>query len=154
MQTKTEELEKSKKTYLCYSLDNELFAIKTSRVFNIIELVKITKVPKSPDYMKGVFNLRGKVLPVVDIRLKFQMSGISYTKDTCIVVINTKYEEEMVEIGILVDSVKSVLEINEEKILAPPDIGAKYKSKYIKGIINIDSQFCKIVNIDEVFFKN
>jgi len=97
-------------TYLSFRLGEEVFAINVSKVLNILEMKPITRVPKSPEYMKGVINLRGTVLPVVDLRLKFSLPENEITVDTNIIVLNIDKEGEPVTLGILVDSVKEVLE--------------------------------------------
>ena len=97
-------------------------------------MTKITEVPKSPDYMKGVINLRGAVLPVIDTRIKFGMTPTEYTTNTCIVVMEVEMEGDMVQVGALVDSVQAVLELDEAQIQPPPSIGSKYKSEFIYGM--------------------
>jgi len=111
----------------------------------------ITNVPKSPDYIKGVINLRGNVLPVVDLRIKFGMPEITITKDTCILVLQIELEGENVMLGALVDSVKAVLEINEDNMESSPSIGSKYKVEFIKGMWRVDESFIMILNIDLIF---
>lgn len=147
----TEE-KKTISSYLSFKLEDELFAANVHKVLNILELVKITKVPRSPEYMKGVINLRGSVLPVVDIRRKFGLKPIEYTKNTVILVLNVKVEGETIDVGALVDSVQEVFEIKEEEILPPPSIGAKYKSKFIEGMFKKDEEeFIMILNMDRIF---
>ena len=98
-------------SFISFKLGEEYFAISVSQVLNILQLVQITKVPTAPDYMKGVINLRGTVLPIIDIRMKFGMDPIQYQRDTVILVLNVVIENEKVDAGILVDSVKEVFEI-------------------------------------------
>jgi len=139
-------------SYLSFKLDDELFAANVSKVINILELVKITKVPQSPEYMKGVINLRGKVLPIVDIRIKFGMSALEFKKETVILVLNVEIEGETIEVGALVDSVQEVIEINNTEILPPPAIGAKFKSKFIDGVYkHSQEQFIMLINLDKIF---
>ena len=114
--------------------------------------MQITKVPTAPDYMKGVINLRGTVLPIIDIRMKFGMDPIQYQRDTVILVLNVVIENEKVDAGILVDSVKEVFEIKKEEIMPPPGIGSKYKSKFIEGIYKMsDERFVMLLDIDKIF---
>ncbi len=138
-------------SYLTFKLGDEAFAAHVSRVINILEMVRITAVPRSPEYMKGVINLRGNVLPVIDTRIKFGLSATEFTKNTCIIVMNINIEEEKIDMGILVDSVTEVVEIEDSQILPPPSIGAKYKSKFIDGIIKNDEQFIMLLDMDKVF---
>ena len=138
-------------SYLSFKLENELFAVNVSQVINILELTKITEVPKAPPYMKGVINLRGKVLPVIDTRLKFGMSAIKFTKNTCIVVMEISINGELIELGSLVDSVLEVIEIKEGAITPPPTLGDKYKSEFITGMLKEEEDFIMILDIDKVF---
>jgi len=138
-------------SYLTFKLGEEYFASHVSNVLNILELVKITEVPMAPPYMKGVINLRGSVLPVVDTRIKFGLSEIEFTKNTCIIVINVDISGDKVSVGALVDSVQEVLEVDQKQILPPPSIGAKYKSEFITGMIKMDNNFIMVLNLDKVF---
>ena len=99
-------------SYLTFQLAGEFFALNVSRVINILEMCKITEVPKMPDYVKGVINLRGEVLPVIDTRLKFGMSEIEITKSTCILVLDVVVNNDSIKIGSLVDTVSEVIEID------------------------------------------
>lgn len=139
------------KSYLSFKLGNELFAAHVSKVLNILELVKITEVPKSPDYMKGVINLRGNVLPVIDTRIRFGMSATEFTKNTCILVLSITIDNEQVNIGALVDSVQEVLEIDDSQIQPSPSIGNKYKSEFIQGMLKHDDKFIMLLDMDKVF---
>ncbi len=139
-------------SYISFKLGTEYFAINVSKVLTILQLSKITKVPTAPDYMKGVINLRGTVLPIIDIRMKFGMEPIEYTRDTVILVLNVTLENETVDAGILVDSVQEVFEIKQEDILPPPGIGAKYKTKFIEGMFKMsDDTFVMVLDIDKIF---
>lgn len=139
-------------SYISFMLGDEYFAINVAKVLNILQLVQITKVPTAPDYMKGVINLRGTVLPIIDIRMKFGMDPIEYKRDTVILVLNVEIDNEVVNAGILVDSVKEVFEIQQAEILPPPGIGSKYKSKFIDGIYKMsDDKFVMLLDIDRIF---
>ena len=139
-------------SYLSFKLGDEEFAAHVSKVLSIMEMTKITKVPKSPEYMKGVINLRGQVLPVVDTRIKFGMSPTEFTKNTCIVVMEVELEgDDSVQVGTLVDSVQEVLEITEDQIQPPPSIGSKYQSQFIYGMAKVDEKFIMLLDMDKVF---
>ena len=138
-------------SYLSFKLDDETFAIHVKNVLNILEVVRITKVPKSPEYMAGVINLRGIVLPVIDTRLKFGMSAIEITPITCVIVLSINIDEEDLKIGVLVDAVQEVLEVEDSRIEEPPSIGAKYKSEFISGMIGVEDNFTMVLNIDKIF---
>lgn len=139
-------------SYLSFKLGDEIFAAHVSKVLNILEMTRITEVPRAPEYMKGVINLRGTVLPVVDTRIKFGMSPTEYTPNTCIIVMDIDMDGDSIYVGALVDSVQEVLEIENKEILPPPSIGSKYKSEFISGMYKSDEEtFIMILNMDLVF---
>ena len=138
-------------SYLSFKLGEELFASNVGKVLNILEMTKITKVPKSPKYMKGVINLRGTVLPVIDARLKFGMSPIEETTNTCILVLDVAVDGDAVKVGAMVDSVQEVLEIEEKDIQSPPSIGSKYESEFIFGMAKSKDEFIMLLDMDKVF---
>ncbi len=151
----TETVSKDIQTYLSFRLGNETFATNVQKVLNILELKPITKVPHSPDYMCGVINLRGNVLPVVDMRIKFGMDKVQATIDTCIIVLNVDISGEEVMLGIMVDAVSEVLEIDENLIEPSPSIGTRYKADFIKGMWRHgDDDFIMLLNIDLIFSTN
>lgn len=141
-------------SYLSFKLSDEYFAIEVMRIIEILEVPKITKVPQSPDFLVGVINLRGAVLPVIDSRLKFGLSKIDYTINTCILVLKIEVEEEDVFVGALVDSVSEVFDIDLNKIKASPTLATKYRADYIEGMIQIEDGFMMVLNIDKVFSSN
>ena len=138
-------------SYLSFKLGDEEFAAHVGKVLNILEMTKITEVPKAPVYMKGVINLRGTVLPVIDTRIKFGMTPTEYTTNTCIIVLAIDVDGENIQVGALVDAVQAVLEIEKGQIMPPPSIGSKYKSEFIEGVANIDEKFIMILDMDAVF---
>lgn len=138
-------------SYLSFKIGETSFCINVNKVLNILELMKITNVPQSPDYMLGVINLRGEVLPVVDARIKFGIPVKENTINTCIIVLDIAFEKEMTHIGLLVDGVMEVYEAADDSIMPPPGIGSKYKSEYIKGIFKIEDDFIMLLDIDKVF---
>lgn len=138
-------------SYLSFKLGDDEFAAHVGKVLNILELVKITPVPKSPEYMKGVINLRGAVLPIIDTRMKFGMSPTQFTQNTCIVVMEILMEKDTIQLGALVDSVLSVVEIEEDQIQPPPSLGSKYKSEFILGVAKVEEKFIMILDMDKVF---
>lgn len=141
-------------TYLSFKLGDETFAANVEKVINILEMQPITKVPHSPEYMKGVMNLRGSVLPVIDLRIKFGMPEEEITKDTCVIVLNIVMEDERVFVGALVDAVKEVIEIDMDKTEAAPSIGTKYKADFIHGMWKHKESFIMLLNIDMVFTED
>ena len=137
-------------SYLSFKLGEEIFALHVSKVQKILEMTEITEVPRSPSYMKGVINLRGSVLPVIDMRVKFGMPPTEWTKTTCILVVESEIKEEKVKVGLLVDAVQAVQKINNEDILPPPSIGSKFRSEFISGMTRINEKFFMILDIDLV----
>lgn len=138
-------------SYLSFKLGDEEFAAHASKVLNILELTKITTVPRAPEYMKGVINLRGTVLPVVDTRIKFGMTPTEYTANTCIIVMDIVVDNEAIQLGALVDAVQAVIEITPNQIMPAPSIGSKYQSQFIEGVTSIDDKFVMILDMDAIF---
>jgi len=138
-------------SYLSFKLGNEFFAANIRSIINILEIPKITTVPKSPAFMKGVINLRGMVLPIIDTRLKFGMEEIAYTKNTCILVLELMVDNEQINVGAIVDSAEEVFEIDTDEIKLPPSIGNKIKEGFIKGIVNFKKEFVMVLDMDRVF---
>lgn len=139
------------KQYLTFHLDAEDFAVDVSNVKEILEYTSITKVPKTPEYMRGVINLRGSVVPVLDMRLKFGLTETKETVDTCIVVLEVALDGEKATMGALVDSVQEVFELDPQDIEPPPRIGTHLRTDFIKGIGKRDDRFIIILDIDKVF---
>jgi purine-binding chemotaxis protein CheW len=137
--------------YLTFKLSDETFASHVNHVTKILEMQKITEVPRAPEFMKGVINLRGNVLPIIDGRIKFGMTPKPYTDKTCILVLNVQLEGEQVEVGAIVDAVLDVIEFAEENIKPSPALGSKYKSDFIDGVIKLNEEFIMILNMDSVF---
>jgi len=146
-----EEIIQSMNSYLSFKLGDEFFAVHVSKVLNILELVPITKVPKSHDSIVGVINLRGSVLAVVDIRVKFKLAHSEYSKDTCILVLQVLIGDEYVDVGAIVDSVHSVIEVDENAVLPPLSVGVKFKSEFITGIVKQADRFVMILDIDRIY---
>lgn len=138
-------------SYLSFMLGDEVFASNVSKVLNILEMCKITKIPKSPPYMKGVINLRGKVLPLVDTRVKFELPPTEFTANTCILVLDIEIDDESVMVGALVDSVQEVLEIKDNEIQPAPNVGKKYRSEFIQGMFLADDGFYILLEMDKIF---
>ncbi|MGD0661863.1 MAG: chemotaxis protein CheW [Syntrophorhabdales bacterium] len=137
--------------YLTFQLGEEVFALDVSHVREILEFTTVTKVPKTPDYMRGVINLRGSVVPVLDMRLKFGLTEIEKTVDTCIIVVEVSCEGETTVIGALVNSVQEVFELEQDQIEPAPKIGTQLKTGFVKGMGKKDDRFVIILDIDKVF---
>lgn len=137
--------------YLTFKLDEEVFALEISKVREVLDYTTVTKVPQAPEFMLGVINLRGSVVPVVDMRLKFGMSKTETTVNTCIIIVEIELDDEATVLGALVDSVQEVLELDPDQIEPPPRMGTRLKSGFIKGMGKRDNSFIIILNIDKVF---
>ena len=137
--------------YLTFKLGDEVFGIDVAKVREVLDFTKITKVPRTPDFMSGVINLRGNVVPVVDLRLCFEMSRTQKTVNTCIVVVEVLLEGESTIIGALADSVEEVIDLEPDQIEPAPKIGVQIRTDFIKGMGKRDAQFIMILDIDRVF---
>lgn len=137
--------------YLTFKLKEETFGVDVAQVREILDYIKITKVPQTPDFMCGVINLRGSVVPVVDMNLKFGMSKNEKTVNTCIVVIEVNLGSENTIIGALVDSVQEVYEIEPQNIEPAPKIGTRLKTDFIKGMGKREDGFIIILDTNKVF---
>lgn len=141
----------STQQYVTFSLGDELFGVEVSRTREILSLTPVTKVPQTPDYLLGVINLRGQVVPVVDMRLKLGLPAGDETEDTCIIVVDVQVDGDMITVGALADAVREVLEIRSEQIEPPPRLGTRLKTEFITGMGKIDEQFMILLNIDRIF---
>ena len=137
--------------YLTFKLSDEIFAIDVAKVREVLDFTTITKVPRTPEFMSGVINLRGNVVPVVDLRLCFEMSKTEKTVNTCIIVVEVLLEGESAVIGALADSVEEVIDLEPEQIQPAPKIGTQIRTDFIKGMGKRDAQFVMILDIDRVF---
>jgi len=137
--------------YLTFKLGNEIFATDVAKVREVLDLTTITEIPRTPEFMAGVINLRGSVVPVVDLRLCFEMTKTENTRNTCIVVVEVLLENESTIIGALTDSVEEVIDLEPDQIQPAPRIGTQIKTDFIKGMGKRDTQFIMILDIDRVF---
>jgi len=146
----SEEVSKGGK-YLTFRLGEEEYGIGILKIKEIIGMMPITSVPRTPEFVKGVINLRGKVIPVVDLRLRFGMEEMDYNDRTCIIVVEIQGEEgQKIIMGIVVDSVSEVLNIKDEEIEDTPDFGGTLDTKYILGIAKVDGGVKILLDIDSV----
>ena len=122
-----------------------------TRTKEILSLTPVTQVPQTPDYMLGVINLRGQVVPVIDMRLKLGMHAGDDTEDTCIIVVEILVDGESITIGAMADAVREVLEVRTDQIEPPPRLGTRLKTEYINGMGKVDEQFMILLNIDRIF---
>lgn len=137
--------------YLTFRLQDETFGLTVHKVREIIEIPPITKVPKAPDYMRGVINLRGSVLPVIEGRMKFGMQQTSDTVNSVIIVLTIEQDEKTINLGVLVDSVKEVVELEPADIKASPSLGNNYRSDFISGMGKLNDEFIMLLDVDALF---
>jgi purine-binding chemotaxis protein CheW len=136
--------------YLTFGLGREEFAIQVMRVREIMGVQEITAVPQMPDYVKGVINLRGKVIPVVDLRLKFAMPAQEYTQRTCIIVVQIDHEDTKVLTGVVVDEVSEVLTLQPGDIEDTPDFGRGVATPYLLGMAKVKGKVKILLDINKV----
>jgi purine-binding chemotaxis protein CheW len=136
--------------YLTFTLGQEEYGIGILKIKEIIGLMSITTVPQTPEFIKGVINLRGKVIPVVDLRLRFGMDAIDYTERTCIIVVEVDGQVGTIQIGIVVDSVSEVLNIKGEEIEDTPTFGTKLNVDFILGMAKMEGGVKILLDIDKV----
>ncbi|RVU37541.1 chemotaxis protein CheW [Rheinheimera riviphila] len=142
--------------FLTFLLRDECFGISISSVKEIIEYDNVTPIPLMPDFVKGVLNLRGDVVPVIDLSIRFNKSATEISKRTCIVILEILFEEQIVTIGAVVDSVSEVIEINMDNIEPAPTFGARIRAQFILGVANVGEQFVillrgeRVLSLDEM----
>ena len=137
--------------FLTFGLGDDIFAIDVIKAKEVLDFAEVTQVPQTPDYMLGVINLRGSVVPVIDMRRKFNMEIADRIRNSCIVVVEVDVDGEPVTVGALADSVREVIDLNPSQIEPPPRIGTKLNTEFIKGMGNLDDRFVIILDIDKVF---
>ncbi|HUI67893.1 MAG TPA: chemotaxis protein CheW [Nitrospirota bacterium] len=137
--------------YLTFKLQDEVFAFDISKVREVLDFTTITKVPRTPEFMRGVINLRGSVVPVVDLRLKFGMAKTERTVNTCIIIMEVSVDGETTVLGALADFVQEVLDLASGNIEPAPRIGTKLKTEFIKGIGKQNDHFVIMLDVDKIF---
>ena len=137
--------------YLTFKLDHEVFALDVATVREVLDFTTVTKIPRTPEFMRGVINLRGSVVPVVDLRLAFGMSATTKTVNTCIIVMEVRLEGELAVVGALADSVEEVIDLEPDQIEPAPKLGTSIKTDFIRGMGKRDAEFLMILDIDRVF---
>lgn len=137
-----------KNKYLTFFIDNESFGIDIYHVLEIISVSAITWIPENPEAIKGIINLRGSIIPVIDVRIRFEKEERAYDEFTCIIVI--EYEDN--RIGLIVDTVNEVLYINENSISAPPNAKLKHQNKFIKGIGKVGDKVQLLLDLEKFLF--
>lgn len=136
--------------YLTFALGAERYGLQILKVQEIIGVIRITKVPKSPAYMKGVINLRGKIIPVVDLRLRFEMEEREYDKKTCVIVVNASFGDQTIAVGVVVDTVLEVINFDESNIQPTPDYNESADKGFIVGLGKVQESVIILIDIDHV----
>lgn len=150
MDTRVNQMADREGKYLTFALGKEEYGLEILKVREIIGMLEITGVPQTPDYIKGVINLRGRVIPVIDLRLKFGLEAAAYNERTCIIVVDVKGGEGTIQMGIVVDSVSEVLNILAEDIEPTPTFGTRLDTEYILGIAKVKGRVLILLDIDRV----
>jgi len=136
--------------YLTFALADEEYGIGILKIREIIGIMPITSVPRTPEFVKGVINLRGKVIPIIDLRLRFGMEPMEYTDRTCIIVVEINAQDITIQIGTIVDTVSEVLNIKAEDIEDTPAFGASLDTEYILGMAKVSGGVKILLDIDKV----
>jgi purine-binding chemotaxis protein CheW len=136
--------------YLTFFLADEEYAINIQRVKEIIDYTTVTKVPKVPEWIRGVINLRGNVVPVVDLTVRFGLKEQSVTKTTCIVIVEVEQDSERTVMGVIADAVNQVIDLAPKDIEEPPAFGTRVRLEYLFGMGKLGKKFALILNIDSV----
>ncbi len=136
--------------FLTFVLRDECFGISISAVKEIIEYHNVTSIPLMPDFVKGVLNLRGDVVPVIDLAVRFNKTATEIQNRTCIVILEVPFEDQTATIGAVVDSVSEVMEINMDTVEPAPTFGAKIRAQFILGVVNTGDQFVILLRGERV----
>jgi len=140
--------------YLTFMLGDEVYALDIGKVREVLDFTTVTKVPRTPDFMRGVINLRGSVVPVVDLRLKFGMSATQKTVNTCVIITEVTVDNDTTVLGALADSVQEVIDLAPADISSAPKIGTRLRTEFIRGMGKRDDRFLIILDIDKVFLTD
>lgn len=142
---------KDPEQYLTFELDSEVYAVEIGHVREVLDMTRITHVPNMPSFMRGVINLRGGVVPVIDLREKFHLTKVPDTVKTCIVILELELDGLACLIGAVADSVREVMHVDDLKLESPPRMGNRLKTEFIRGMINRDGEFIIVLDIMKVF---
>lgn len=137
--------------YLTFKLESEVYALDVATVREVLDFTTVTRIPRTPEFMRGVINLRGSVVPVVDLRLAFGMTATQKTVNTCIIVVEVRLDGDTTIMGALADSVEEVIDLEPDQIQPAPQIGTSIKTDFIRGMGKRDADFLMILDIDRVF---
>ena len=136
--------------YLTFTLDQERYAFDIAKVREVLEFTQVTKVPRTPEFMRGMINLRGNIVPVIDLRLKLGLTRTERTIDTCVVITEVDLDGEPTVLGALADSVQEVVELDAASIAPPPRMGTRVHAEFIRGMARRDDGFLVVLDVDRV----
>ncbi|RCK81170.1 MAG: Positive regulator of CheA protein activity (CheW) [Candidatus Ozemobacter sibiricus] len=137
--------------FLTIQLDHEVFVLEVARVREILDFPPITKIPRTPDFLRGVVNIRGSVVPVVDLKQKFGLGQTEKTINTCIVVVEVTLEGETAVVGVLADACHDVIEVESNRIEPPPKLGTRLNIQFLKGVVKLGETFGLYLDLDRLF---
>lgn len=133
---------------LTFRLDGQTYAVEIAKVNEVMEYAPLTKIPRTPDYMCGLLNLRGSVVPVIDLKTEFGMGAVEQTIDTSIIILDLQYEDKLHRIGALVDEVQAVIDVATDNIVDTPEMGFLVNQKLIKHVVNVNDEHVVILDVD------
>jgi len=136
--------------YLTFLLGKDLFGVQVSEIREVIEYKQVFKIPRVPEYLKGVINLRGEVVPIIDLHSRFYNTISIVTGTTSIVVVEMNDDGHKIPIGVMIDSVKAVTELYENKIESVPEIGSRIRSDFVEGIGKLEDQFVILLKVQNI----
>jgi purine-binding chemotaxis protein CheW len=145
---------KRKNTFLSFRIGKETFAVSVQKVLEVLEKQYITEVPNVPEYVEGVINFRGKIIPVIDTRIKFNLPKRNENEKYVVIVFDIHVEEKKMLIGAMADSVHDVIALEESNILEVPEMGYNYNAEFLLGMLKNEKSFTMILDIDKVFSKD
>lgn len=148
--TEEEEVDLQQTKYLTFIVDRQYYAFPIKDIIEIIEVQDITFVPEAPEYVKGVINVRGRIIPVIDVRIRFRREEAKYTERTCIVIVNISD----VEIGFVVDTVDEVIDLEDENIAPPPKVQTDRAAKYITGVGKVEDRIVLLLDAAKMFSED
>jgi purine-binding chemotaxis protein CheW len=140
----------SSSQFLTFTLDEERYAVEIGKVREVLEFTSVNRVPRTPEFMRGMINLRGNIVPVIDLRLKLGLSRTERTVDTCIVITEVQVDGEPLVLGALADSVQEVIELDQSSVAPPPKMGTRVDTRFIRAMGKREDQFLIILDIDRV----
>jgi purine-binding chemotaxis protein CheW len=138
-------------TYLSFVVGDELFAINVIKVLEVLQKQQITKVPNAPDFIKGIINFRGEVVPVFETRVKFNLNMREETAGFVIIILDLQAGSEAMRIGAIVDKVKDVINLNDSDIKPVPTMSKNFNTDFLSGIVKLNEKFILLLNVDKVF---